>query len=238
MAQMLILNPRGRRKARRAAPKAKRRSTSHRRARRHNPFPLALSPARHHRRGRRHGAVMHRRRRRNPIGGHRMGGGTSVVALLKDALIGGAGALAVDLGWGQINPHLPAALQTSQTGVGMGDAVKAGATVLLWRYVKNPTVRKAAMGALITQVRDIASTFVPQGMAVAGLGYFVPGRVVNASARIGPNQAIQRSVSPLLNRYLRPGVTPLLNAAQPGTPSAARPSHSSDTAIREGVRYR
>jgi hypothetical protein len=237
MAEMLLINPRRRRKASRAAPK--RRRTSHSRRRRHNPIgALSYSPVR---RRRRHAAHRVARRRRNPIVRRAaIGGSLSIANMLKQALIGGVGALGVDVLWGKINPMLPASMQTTATGVGVGDAVKAAFTVLAGKGLNKATrgmSGKIAVFALASQVRDIASAMLPASMPVAGLGYAVPGRVVQGSARIGPNQNITRGVSPLLNRYTRPGATPLLNAAAVGTASQFQPDMSRATALREGVRF-
>jgi len=239
MAEMLLINPRRRRKARHTSAKRSARRVSRRRR---NPAPaLALhSPVRRRRRNPVHARRVHRRRR-NPIGGRSGGSGMSIATMLKQALIGGLGATAFDVLWGKVNPMLPASMQTSQTGIGTGDAVKAAATVLLGRALRKATrgmSQQVALFALASQVRDIATVMLPASMSVAGLGYAVPGRVVSGNARIGPNQSMVRNVSPLLNRYARAGATPLLNAAAPGQPSAFRTHHSSDTALREGVRYR
>ena len=107
MAEMLLINPRRRRKARRANPIAKRRRVTRRRnplatvarRRRRNPMPAIR---------RRNPIGLARRRvmrRRNPIGG--MGTGM-LMAAIREAFVGGAGAVAVDLAFGQIKRFLPA----------------------------------------------------------------------------------------------------------------------------------
>jgi hypothetical protein len=239
---MLIINPAHRPKRRRVAKKARRAVAKVRRRRNPVSRALALAPTRRRRRLNpiRHLRARHRRRR-NPIGLGGAGSAKGLMHLLVEAAIGGVGALGVDVLWGQINPKLPASLQSSPTGVGIGDAVKLAATVALGKALSKPTKglsTKIALGSLIVQMRDIASTIVPASMPLAGLGYFTPGRVINASARIGPNQAITRGSSPLLNRYMRPGVTPLLNSASAGQTSPFQPAMSNMTAMREGVRYR
>jgi hypothetical protein len=77
--------------------------------------------------------------------------------------------------------------------------------------------KKAAMGSLVVQMRDLVSGMLPAG-TVAGLGYSVPGRVINRSARIGPNRLSMYTPpgtqSPLLNAYTAPGMrSPLLSGA-------------------------
>ena len=223
MAELLLVNPRKRRakksarksRARRRNPVAARRAprrvvnpisrAARRVRRRRNPISLA-------RVGRRI------RRRRNPIG---MGGSftRSLMTMVKDAAIGGAGAIAVDAAMGQLNRFLPASLQRVPGRVGVGDAVKLAITVALGRLLSKPTrglSGKMAQGALTVQMHQIIAGFVPAGLT---LGYAVPGRVVNASARVGPMRNAQGmnayvpagSPSPMLNAYTRSNVTPLLS---------------------------
>jgi hypothetical protein len=232
MAQMLLINPRGRRKARRAAPKRKRATRararrvvrviaanpSRRRVRRHrNPIGV------HHRR-------VHHRRRRNPIrlGGHSAG----LVAMLKTAAIGGAGSVAVDLLMGQLNKYLPASMVSSPDTVDVGDAVKAGVTIMLGRALNKSTrglSQKMALGALTVQMAGILRTFVPASMA---LGYYSPGRIVRGTPRIGPNVAL---LNPGVHRYLQSGSSPVLNAYMPSGASqllSRAPGGSSNLRMR------
>ena len=221
MAELLLLNPRGRRKAKRASPARKRTS----RKRRSNPISAARhSPVRH---AKRHTA----RRRRNPIGGSR--GTGAIVAMLKAAAIGGAGAVAVDLAMGYANQWLPESLQTKANEVGAGDAVKAALTVaagvMLAKYTKGLS-KQAALGALTAQVRDLITVNLP---ASVGLGFASPARVIPGNSRVGPSrvgayqpsQVTSGTVTPLLSAYQGPGRSPLL-------------SNSSRVMSREGVRYR
>ncbi len=262
MAELLLLNPRKRRRPAKAArknparrrrnPIAKVAAVSRRRrrnpiarvgsARRRRRNPIALRSARRSSRG----------RRRNPIGG-----GLSVKGVLRtltDAAIMGAGAVAVDMGYAQINRMLPATLQPVPGKVGVGDAVKAVLTAALGALLNKPTkgiASKAALGSLTVQARDIAAKLlsgagVPMA-GVAGMGYYTPGAVINRTARVGPNRVITNNGAgqgmaqylppgrtPLLNgigqrvgQYLPPGRTPLLNGGRGGT-----------SAGREGSRYR
>ena len=231
MAEMLLLNPTpSRRKARRAAP-AKRRTTA---KRRRNPMrAVAVAAPRRVRRRRNpiahHARRVMRRRRRNPIS--MSGGSRSIVAMLKEALVGGAGAIGVDLIYGQINDKLPTSMQRTPGTVGAGDAVKALFTVLAGRMLSKATrglSMKAAQGSLIVQAHGLIAQALPSTMT---LGYAVPGQVVPGAPRIGPNAAI-------LNRYAPPGVTPLLSRyAPPGVTSLLSGSRGS-VMDREGVRYR
>ena len=205
MAEMLLINPRRRRKA-----TAKRRTT---RARRRNPVARVMArPARR----RNPVAQMKRRvmRRRNPIG---MNAG--MMKMIQDAFIGGAGSIAVDLAQGQINRFLPATLQTRPGTVGLGDGVKAVLTVVLGRAL-NRTTRglsmKMASGALTVQSAGIMRTLLGPTLG-ANLGFYTPSMVTNMNNRVGPirNNMVgaytPAGQTPLLSAYTKPGVTPLLN---------------------------
>lgn len=210
MAEMLLINPR-RRKARRANPVAKRRVRRRNplaavaRRRRRNPMPLV-------RRARNPIGLARRRvmRRRNPIGG-RMGYGM-LMSAIREAFVGGAGSVAVDLAMGQINKFLPATLKTVPGQIGAGDAVKALITVTLGHLLARSTrglSRKMALGALTVQSAQIMKSFIPATMA---MGYASPARIVTGSNTVGPNMGAYTSGTPLLNAYTRPNVTPLLSA--------------------------
>lgn len=221
MAELLLLNPRKRR-ARRAGTKARRRRNPvgavARRRRRRNPVSLGrFMPGKRVRtisraRRRRRNPVVDvgrysRRRRRNPIGGGSLV--RSVVAMTKEALIGGAGAVAIDVAMGYANKVLPASLQRIPGKVGVGDAVKVVLTVAIGKLLSRPTrgmSMKAAQGALIVQARDILQGLMPAGLA---LGYVVPANVVNMNNRVGP---VRRTAGGgTVSAYVRPGATPLLS---------------------------
>ncbi len=214
MAEMLLINPRRRRGA-------KRKTSHRRRARRSNPATRAVTAISRVRR-RRHNPLttstrarrsifatkrnpIGRRRRRNPIS---MGSATkSFMPMIKEALIGGAGSVAVDMAYGQLQGYLPASMQRVPGTVGVGDAVKAAFTVLagtLLKKVSKGLSMKAAQGALIVQAADILKTFVPSTMT---MGYFNPAGVANMSARVGPIRRGNQSVA----RYMQPGATAMLN---------------------------
>jgi len=212
MAEMLLINPRRRRKTRRANPIAKRRVRRRNplaavaRRRRRNPMPMVR---------RRNPIGLARRRvmrRRNPIGG--MGTGM-LMAAIREAFVGGAGSIAVDLAMGQINKFLPATLQSNPmaSGIGAGDAVKAIITVTLGHLLARPTrglSRKMAMGALTVQSANIMRKVLPLGSMP--LGYASPARIVRGTNTVGPNMGAYTQGSPLLNAYTKPNVTPLLSA--------------------------
>ena len=204
MAEMLLINPRRRRKT--TAPKT----------RRSNPIAQARAVARPMRRRRNPVAQMKRRvmRRRNPIG---MTSG--MMKMIQDAFIGGAGSIAVDLAQGQINRFLPATLQTRPGAVGLGDGVKAVLTVVLGRALDRTTrglSMKMASGALTVQSAGIMRTLLGPTLG-ANLGYYTPGMVTNMNNRVGPirNNGVgaytPAGQTPLLSAYTKPGVTPLLS---------------------------
>lgn len=206
MAEMLLINPRSR--------KAHKKATTHKRRvkaktsvkRRHNP----IAAARKH-------VMKHVRRRRNPIGGGKINANTMMSAI-KEALMGGVGAVAMDVVYGQINNMLPASLQRTQGVVGTGDAVKAIITVALGQVLNKATKgysKRAAMASLTIQAHDIVKSYVPASM---NLGYASPARVVRGTNRVGP---ISKTLSaytqgtPLLNAYNKAGApSPLLSGAR------------------------
>jgi hypothetical protein len=201
MAEMLLINPRKRRaarKARRATPIAKRRVMARRRKN-----PIAAVKRR----------VM---RRRNPIN---MGMGGGYMTAIREALMGGAGAVAMDLVFGQVNKFLPATLQKTAGTVGAGDAIKAVLTVFIGQALNKPTrgfSKKAAQASLTVQAHDIIRSFVPATMA---LGYYSPAMTAQGTNRVGPIRkgvnAYTSGGTPLLNAYQASGgATALLNGAR------------------------
>ena len=196
MAEMLLINPRKRtRKVRKTAAK--------RRVRR-NPI-AAMS-----RRVRRNPVRALKRRvmrRRNPIG---MAGMTGYMNSIREALMGGVGAVAFDIVHGQIKRFLPAALQVTPGKIGAGDAVRAIITVFVGQALNGVTrgfSKKAAMASLTVQAHDLLKGFVP---AALPLGYASPAMVAQGTNRVGP---IRQGV----NAYTKPGSTPLLSAYTSGS---------------------
>lgn len=225
--EMLLINPRKRRRA--SAGGKKRRVTRRRR----NPIVVArkvAAPRRsmtisRHRRRRNPVTVLSRRRarRRNPIG-RGIGGGMglnakNLVAMFKDAAIGGAGGVVFDLIMGQINPYLPASFQTQAGVLGTGDAVKAVITAVIGqagaKYTKGWS-KRLAQGALTVQAYEIMAGMVPSTMAV---GYASPARIIPGSPRVGPTRGgmmgayMRPGKTAVLNAYMQPGKTALLNSA-------------------------
>ena len=207
MAEMLLINPRKRRAAKKArrSPVARRRVT----ARRKNPI-VAMK-----RRSNPLSAMRRRvTRRRNPIN---MGMG-SYMTQIREALMGGAGAVVMDVVFGQVNKFLPATLKTVPGQVGAGDAVKAILTVAIGQVLSKPTMgftKKAAAASLIVQAHGIIKSFVPATLA---LGYASPAYVEQGTNRIGPIRkgmnAYTATGTPLLSAYMKQGSTSLLNGAR------------------------
>jgi hypothetical protein len=210
MAEMLLINPRKR---------GTRKATKRRVVRRKNPVTAMVrrkrNPLAAMRRRRNPLARMRMRtRRRNPIGGAMMGG---YMGQIREAVMGGAGALGMDLVYGQINSFLPAALKRVPGSIGAGDAVKAVVTVALGGLLNKVTrgfSAKAAKASLTIQAYDIMKSFVPSGMTI---GYASPALIAQGTNRVGP---IRRGMNaytngtPLLNAYMSPGKTALLSGAR------------------------
>lgn len=235
MAELLLLNPRRRRRVARRNPVRARR-----RARRRNPIarkvvlrrPLnprmrgmaAPNPRKRRRARRRNPVAVAMRRNRRLYNPSRLGSARGWMKMLTDAAIGAAGAAAVNFGWNKIQSNLPSTLQTSPASVGAGDAVKAAATVILGMLLNKATRGasiKAASGALTVQMFAALQKSAP----TLGIGFYSPAQIVQGSQRIGPNKAItgngagaqsmRRYTAPgetmLLSRYMQPGRTPLLS---------------------------
>lgn len=219
MAEMLLINPRKRRaakKARRVAP-AKRRAV----ARRKNPISLASV----RRRRKNPIAAVRRmtRRRRNPIS---MGMGGGYMTAIREALVGGAGAVGMEIIFGQVNKFLPASVQKVTGTVGAGDAVKAVLTVFIGQALNKVTKgmsKKAAQASLTVQAHDIIKTFVPAtltlgGAGLGGLAFASPAAIASGTNRVGPiRQGVNAYTggTPLLSAYQKSGgSTALLNGAR------------------------
>jgi hypothetical protein len=233
MPEMLLINPRKRRAAgakRRKAPSAKQRANWARFAK---AAKARANPAKRRAYGRKRranpaSAVVRRAvrrvtrrthaRRRNPIslGGSGLFNLRSYLTPIKDAAVMGAGAVAVDVGFGYINRYLPMSMQVNPAAIGAGDAVKAVLTVALGKLLSKPTrglSQKAAMGSLVVQMRDITMKVLPASMLpVAGLGFVTAGRVVpQISSRANANMTARGSVGAggAVGAYT--GGTPLLS---------------------------
>ena len=173
MAQLMLINPRKRRRGASAArmaairPKRRRRSVARVSAPRRRRVALSHNPIarRHHRH------IARRRIRRNPMSAGRVGVGAQVM----NGLVGGAGAALVDLVQGYI--PMPAALAT-----GYGPYVVKGALGLLLgtvgRKFLGNTAAKMGAGALTVAAYGAikASGLLPGSTPMAGMGYMNPTR--------------------------------------------------------------
>lgn len=236
MAELLLINPRKRRAAKKTAKRRTRRV-------RRNPITVVSAPKRRVVRRRNPiglGRIARRgrARRRNPISMNTSG----IVGMLKTAAIGGAGAVAVDALMGYVAPYLPASLKQNGSAVGkvgVYDAIKMAITIAAGEglnKVSKGYSRKLAAGALTVQMSDIIRTFVPTTMT---MGYYSPGAVIQGNNRVGPlmtrvNGAgrmgayLKSNASPLLSAYQAPGATQLLSGSGRGQTARSR----------EGVTYR
>lgn len=252
--QMLLINPAKRRggntKKRRKAPSAAQRANWARfaaMARKRASGARASNPIKARRRvgaKRKRNPIMGRartvtrKRRRNPIS---LGGGMgslfnfrSYIPPLKDAAVMGAGAVAMDVGFGYVNRYLPVSMQRVPGSVGVGDAVKAIITVALGKLLAKPTrglSTKAAMGSLVCQFRDVTMAVLPASVTqMNGLGFVTAGRVVpQMNSRVNANQRAfenpnQRTASRTqvgagsnVSQYVA-GASPLLSQYVGGTP--------------------
>jgi len=229
MAEMLLINPRGRRKARKANPARRRRRAN----------PLALARVMPRRRRRNPIAAVARRRRRNPIGAMKrrvmrrrnpsMLGGNYMTAI-REALMDGFGAVAIDYAYNMIAKAIPGTagsmLKPNPTSVGAADAVKAVLTVVLGNALNGVTrgfSRKAAKASLTVQSYQIMKKVLPAQITgnLSGVGYYSPAMVASGgNTRIGPIRGQMgaylpsSSSTPLLSAYTASGsASPLLSGS-------------------------
>ena len=233
MAEMLLINPRTRRKTRKANP-----------ARRRRRNPLALARVVHRRRRANPIAAVHRRRR-NPIGMMKrrvmrrrnpsMLGGNYMMAI-REALMDGFGAVAIDYAYHMIAKAIPGSagsFLTPTATVGAADAVKAVLTVVLGNALNGVTrgfSRKAAKASLTVQSYQIMKKVLPAQITsnLSGLGYMTPAVVTSGyGTRIGP-------IRGQMGAYVAPGTTPLLSAYT-ASGSASPLLSGSSARMREGT---
>jgi hypothetical protein len=186
--QILLLNPRTRRRRKNRMPAAlarywaRRRGRSYRarshnphrrRRRRHNRRYVARRRGHHYRaHNRRH---YHRRRRsnrrrhRNPSVRGLLGrGGGIVKTYATPVILGAVGGAALNFAWGYVSPKLPANLQAGWVGVATKSAVAIGLAMLVGRFV--PRYRQQA------QLAGLGAVILTAGPPIIGLiGSTVPG---------------------------------------------------------------
>lgn len=259
MAQTLLINPRGRRKARKgrrknpspaqrraraafaAAARARAKNPVGRRARRRNPVGSLAAVGRRRRRNPVGALAMvrSRRRRRNPTVNINT---AAILATVKEAAIMGAGAVAADIVYTKIVDYLPDQVKPYFTAghgqLTVGSALKMASTIALGQLLSKATggaSRKAALGAAVVQARDIVAGLVPAGILSGRVGYATPAtRVVPWNNRVSPNSIPDPTVG-----AFAPGTPALLQgrmgAYVPGAPLLN--GHGSARA-REGARWR
>lgn len=193
MAQLMLVNPRKRRKAKRTHarrrkthttahnPVHRKRRVSHKRRthakRRYATNPIGLNP-RHRRKHRRH-------YRKNPIGGGMKG----LLGPVKMAAVASVGAIGLDLAWGMVGNRLPVALSTGPVRH-IAKAVGALAlAAIAGMVVKKETANTLGVGALTVVFRDalrdgITSQFpnvqlgdVGEYYGMQGMGEYYPAGV-------------------------------------------------------------
>lgn len=182
-AQLLLLNPR--RRKRRANPGRKRR------ARRRNPLPLlGANPRRRHRRRRnpfpllganprrrRRSRMTNPRRRRNPSTRGMFAGVTTLVTTAAKQAVG---AIGVDLAMGQIAPRLPATLLTPNVYPIVKGAAAVGLGMLVTKFLPGDFGRKMAEGSLTITLYSVLRGFMPDTVP---LGYISSGYIPRQGAR-------------------------------------------------------
>ena len=183
MEQLLLINPKKRRKTRASNPKRRRRTrrtaapiARRRHRRRHNPI-MSLAPRRHRRRrsnpivGRRR----HHRRRRNPISSG------SIMSVIKPTFQGVAGALIVDLIMG--NVPIPVSLKTGPVRHLVKGALAVGLGMIAKNFAGRAMAQEMAQGAMIVTFHDAAKEMLATALPTlklgeyAGIGYYSPGMI-------------------------------------------------------------
>lgn len=169
MAELLLVNPRKRRKTRASNPRKRRRArTSNPRRRRH--VARRANPRRRRHVARRANPHYRRRHRRNPSF---RGISSGIAPTLKAGAIGAAGALGLDLLWGYGAKYLPASLATGMAA----SAAKLLGSVLIG-VIGNKLLRgkgqAMAVGAATVAIHEIAKAQLASAMPSLPLGLYTP----------------------------------------------------------------
>jgi uncharacterized membrane protein YgdD (TMEM256/DUF423 family) len=201
--QLLLINPKRRRRAARSSNPKRRRA----RARRGNPMVAArvhrrvmrANPRRRYSMARRHNPIRHRRRSRNPIGGSFMNAAGSMV---KTAALGAVGSAGVNALMSYVMPMLPATVNTGPSYA----AIKALITIALGVYGRkmSPMVPEMAQGALTVQAALFLTSQLGATLPTDGaLGYYTSG--VQVRGRAGNRLLPSRGMSGQnMGMYLKP----------------------------------
>lgn len=177
MNMMWSPNPRKRRGKRKMS--AKQRKYFGKRSRRRSSVVAVAAPVVHRRRRSRRSAVrVSRRRARRSFGGFRASG---AISLLKAGFVGGAGAVLVDVGMGQVRGFLPASMSAPMDANGGPNygyyAAKAGLAIALGLYGSRlPVIGRYAgsmsEGALTVLAYQFLRPMVPANLSLGA--YFNP----------------------------------------------------------------
>lgn len=185
--ELLLINPRKRRKARATAPKrAAKRATSRRKKTMQHMTAYHQNPA--PRRRRRLSAIKSsvkkvRRYSRNPISKFSI---SSITGMAKNAAVGAAGALAVDALFGYAKTMLPASMQSPISDSGgvnpMYYLAKGGLAVAVGVLGSKITKEAGnlAAGSLTISTYEIFRSFIPVSIP---LGYVNPAQLANRRMR-------------------------------------------------------
>ena len=156
---------------------------------------------------------------------------------IREALMDGFGAVAIDYAYHMIAKAIPGTAGTfltpNPTSVGAADAVKAVLTVVLGNALNGVTrgfSRKAAKASLTVQSYQIMKKVLPSTISsnLSGLGYMSPAVVASGGGtRIGP-------IRGQMGAYTAPGATPLLSAYT-SSGSASPLLSGSGARMREGT---
>ena len=210
--QLLLINPRGkrrkkshRRRARNARRRPRRAAGGFRIRRRRHKNPR--SRRRRHRNPRRHHA---RRRHRNPIS---MSG---IKGVLLPAAMGAAGGLALDVAWNYLSPYVPATFTSSPYLIAAVKIAAAFGIGMLARKFLGSDKGNAVMAGAVTIQLYSAASFALAGTlpGLSGLHAYLPGSSMNGLGT--PNPAVYLNG---VGRLRRTGVVgrSSLSAYMPGS---------------------
>jgi hypothetical protein len=181
--QLLLINPRRRKKSHR------RRAKNHRRRSRRAAGGFRIRRRRHknprnHRRSRRRNPIMRRRHRRhrNPIS---MSG---IKGVLVPAAIGAAGGLALNVLWNYASPYVPTTFTSSPYLIAAVNIAIALGLGMLARKVMNANTANALVAGAITIQIYSAASFALSGTipGLSGLGAYLPGSGMNGLGSPNP----------------------------------------------------
>jgi hypothetical protein len=205
---LLLVNPR-----RRARHHAKRRHNPRRRHARRRNIMAGMPPWA----GKVHFNPKRRARRRNPMHAfkrrhhhHRRHNPVSMrgaMAMLQQAAIASAGAIALDYLFGYVNGMLPAGLKRTPGSIGAGDAVKVVFNVALGSMIPGRMgrfARQAAEGSMTVHFYQLISQSLPttiQAGLAGNLGWYQPAPVTDGTQWVTPNRGRMRRAAPLLSIF-------------------------------------